>query len=139
MVVHLVKLAVGATSVDGLCEYFAVKAKKSQRIEHVTRMTPKRRENLLAGGSLYWVVNGFISLRQQITALESRQSENGRRCAIVLDPIPVLTVPTPRRAFQGWRYLMPDDAPQDLNSSTAGAADDIPAELYRRLAELGLL
>jgi hypothetical protein len=41
------------------------------------------------------------------------------------------------RAFQGWRYLPPNDAPPDLTEGGGGA--EMPEELRRQLAALGLL
>ena len=48
----------------------------------------------------------------------------------------VRTVPQPRRPFQGWRYLRPEDAPRDLMSAAAG---DVPPELAAELALIGVL
>jgi hypothetical protein len=47
--------------------------------------------------------------------------------------------PTPRRAFQGWRYLSADDAPQDLAVGAAAGVGAMPPKLRKELAELGLL
>ncbi|HHL43240.1 MAG TPA: DUF1489 family protein, partial [Hellea balneolensis] len=54
---------------------------------------------------------------------------------IVLDFELVPVVPMPRRAFQGWRYLKPEDAPPDL--STLGEAAELPAHLRTKLVNLG--
>jgi len=43
----------------------------------------------------------------------------------------------PRRAFQGWRYLKPEDAPADVRSGSG--AEALPPKLRRELADLGLL
>ena len=78
-------------------------------------MWPKRGDELLAGGSLYWVFRGLVLARQRILGLEPRDGADGiGRCAIRLDPEVVRTAPQPRRPFQGWRYLRPEDAPRDL-------------------------
>jgi hypothetical protein len=50
----------------------------------------------------------------------------------------VAVAPRPMRAFQGWRYFEPGDAPQDLGSAGAGVAD-LPEPLRRELRDLGLL
>jgi hypothetical protein len=56
------------------------------------------------------------------------------RCEVTLDEDVVRVVPTPRRAFQGWRYLETKDAPPDL---TGAAFGDVPPELARQLREVG--
>ncbi|MEM0930106.1 MAG: DUF1489 domain-containing protein, partial [Pseudomonadota bacterium] len=103
-------------------------------VHHVTRMMPKRAEDLLDGGSLYWVINGLVTVRQRIVRLDELRTDEGRKCCIVLDPDRVLVAQVPRKAFQGWRYLEAADAPPDLD---AGQAHDHP--IRAELAELGLL
>lgn len=133
MTLHLVKLCVGASSVEDLSRYQATR----KRAEHVTRMMPARRDDVLAGGSLYWVISGEIRARQHIIGLEAiRDAEGIARCRIILDRAIILTKPWPRRPFQGWRYLQGRDAPPDL--STAGG-DDLPDAMKSELAALGLL
>ncbi len=143
MTIHLVKLCVGADVIDDVREWQTrvVKRRKAAgedpRPYHVTRMFPKRRDELLDGGSLYWVVRRVIQVRQEIVDLEETVGDDGiRRCRIVLDPALALTQPSPRRAFQGWRYLRPDEAPADLPESGEGGAG-LPEGLRRELIELG--
>lgn len=145
MPLHLVKLCVGADSVKDLEEWIEArmkeKRKRRQSLEHVhtTRMTPKRVDELLAGGSLYWVIRGQVACRQKLIDLRAfRDKEGISRCRIVLDPKVILTEPRPYRAFQGWRYLAEGDAPEDLSRAAPGAAR-MPEELRRELRELGLL
>jgi len=104
---------------------------------HVTRMTPKRADEVLDGGSLYWVIKGQIAARQQLLAIRAVKKNGVPHCGLVhqKDLIPV--VARPRRAFQGWRYLEAKDAPPDL-ARTKGA-QDLPESLQRELAALGLL
>lgn len=143
MTVHLLKLCVGADSVEDLRAWAAARAAENARKGrwgganvHVTRMFPSRAAEILDGGSLYWVIKGIVLVRQRIIGLERvRELDGAERCAIVLDPEPVDTQAQPRRAFQGWRYLKPEDAPADA-SVGRGA---VPAALRARLAELGLL
>ena len=100
-------------------------------------MWPKRAAELTAGGSLYWVFKGFVLARQRILGLEPRRGDDGiERCAIRLDPESSAPLPQPRRPFQGWRYLRPEDAPRDLTSAAAG---DVPPELAAGLALIGVL
>lgn len=96
---------------------------------------PKRAEELLDGGSLYWVVNGFVCARQRILALRPLTRDGIPHCGIVYAPELIRTLPRPHRPFQGWRYLSPSDAPPDLT----GDADDFPETLLRELTQLGLL
>jgi hypothetical protein len=100
-----------------------------------TRSWPKRREEVLAGGSLYWIIKGVVSVRQRILAIDDVKDDHGQRCGLWLDPELIKTAPQPRRAFQGWRYLEPKDAPADLKKMKGG--DELPEDLRRRLAELG--
>ena len=138
---HLLKLCVGADTVEDLLDWQAARRAEApdRPLAHVTRMWPKREAEILAGGSIYWVIRGVILARQRIVALEPVEGADGiRRCAIVLDPAIHRTRPAPRRPFQGWRYLDPADSPADL--SDARAADDrLPPELDAALAAIGVL
>ncbi len=98
-------------------------------------MWPKRVEDVLAGGSLYWVIKGVVIVRQRIIAIDDVTDDHGQRCGLYLDRKLMRTVPQPRRAFQGWRYLDPKDAPADLGETSGGA--DLPEHLRRQLVELG--
>ncbi|MEO1310483.1 MAG: DUF1489 domain-containing protein [Pseudomonadota bacterium] len=143
MTIHLIKLCVGA---ETLADLEAWRDKRSGLLagagekgvhDHVTRMFPKRRDELLAGGSLYWVIKRRILARQEIVDLEEVTGADGiARCRIVLDREIVPTEAQPRSAFQGWRYLKPEDAPPDRHG---GGRGDAPAALRDELAELGLL
>lgn len=142
---HLVKLCVGVDTVEALSTWQAQRSAQrlaegaDPRPRHVTRMWPRRAEELLAGGSLYWVIRGVIRVRQKIDALEEVIGEDGiRRCAIVFEPPLIPTAPRPRRAFQGWRYLAAADAPRDI-SGGRGDATDLPPGLREELARFGVL
>jgi hypothetical protein len=141
---HLLKLCVGADGVEDLADWrraFAAQARaagRDPRPRHTTRQWPKRAEELLAGGSLYWVFKGMVLARQRILALEVNDGADGvRRCGILLDDAIVRTVPQPRRPFQGWRYLPADEAPADLTDA-AGDETALPPELSMALADLGV-
>ena len=143
MPLHMVKLCVGADSVEDLQSWVAERLAAASREGlpaeqfHQTRMVPKRMEEILDGGSLYWVIKGKVQVRQPILAFRPVVDGEGiKRCRIVLEPRFVLTDWQPRRAFQGWRYLDPAEAPADLGSGGAAA---MPPELRRELADLGLL
>lgn len=137
---HLVKLCVGVEHPDELIEWQDRRRRETGRAHafHITRMWPKRAEELLAGGSLYWVMKGEIKARQQILRLEPVDSDDGiTRCAIILDPDVVKTERAPRRAFQGWRYLDATSAPADLDAGTTANAT-LPDSLAHALVELGV-
>ena len=135
--VNLVKLCVGADGPDDLEEWQRLRFGGGPAA-HVTRMWPKREEELLAGGSIYWVFKGVLLARQRLIGLEERVGEDGiRRCALVLDPELIRTTAVPRRPFQGWRYLAPEDSPRDLPKGRA-QEEPLPEELARALAEIGL-
>ncbi len=139
--INLIKLSVGTGSVEGLERWQKSAAARgpSGNLRHVTRMWPKREEEILAGGSIYWVIKGVIQCRQRILGLEEVRSSDGvRRCAIVLEPKLVRTAQALRRPFQGWRYLKPEDAPADLSEARQGD-DALPPELAGKLAEIGIL
>lgn len=142
MAVNLVKLCVGATSVEDLehwsAQRLAAMRKAGTRAElfHTTRMVPKRADELVAGGSLYWVIAGSIQCRQTLTTIEPFVDGDGiGRCRLMLGPKIVRTRWMPKRPFQGWRYLKAEEAPADL----AAGETQVPAELRADLAELGLL
>lgn len=137
---HLLKLCVGIDRPEELAEWQAHRALKGQsKFWHVTRMWPRREAELLQGGSIYWVMKGAIACRQRIKALEETTGEDGiRRCRIVFDPELIRVTPVPKRAFQGWRYLEAKDAPRDLGPVGA-EGDDMPEEMRRALAEIGVM
>jgi hypothetical protein len=144
MTVHLIKLSVGSGDIEGLARFQRARLEQSMRREgtprlwHKTRNRPRRAEELLAGGSIYWVIGGRIRARQRLVGFESEvDPDRGRICLFMLDPELVPTDPWPHRAFQGWRYLDPKDAPPDR---PVGAADEaMPEEMIAELRELGLL
>lgn len=138
--VHLIKLCVGAEKVEDLLNWQASpRAKGPDGLpRHVTRMWPKREDEILAGGSIYWVFKGIVLARQRILRLDEVTGEDGiRRCAIVLDPKVHRTQAAPKRPFQGWRYLTPQDAPADL-SSAKRREETLPPKLEMALAEIGV-
>ncbi|NPD15688.1 DUF1489 domain-containing protein [Xinfangfangia sp. D13-10-4-6] len=138
--VNLLKLSVGSESVADLVAWQEQNAVHwpQGRAGHVTRMWPKREAELLAGGSLYWVIKGVILCRQRVLALEQVDHGDGiARCAIILDREIIRTAPAPRRPFQGWRYIAPEDVPPDLIAGRDGD-DSLPPELERALSEIGL-
>ncbi|QYK43502.1 MAG: DUF1489 domain-containing protein [Paracoccaceae bacterium] len=138
--IHILKLCVGAESVEDLADWQASQAGRwpKGRAVHVTRMWPKREAEVLDGGSLYWVIKGLILCRQRILDLEQVTEGDGiSRCAIHLDSAIHRTEAVPRRPFQGWRYFDPSEAPRDLDSGRI-RDDLLPPEMARALADMGL-
>ncbi|MCV6823660.1 MULTISPECIES: DUF1489 family protein [Halocynthiibacter] len=140
MTIHLVKLCVGIDSLEHLESYRAAHYPTPETpTRHVTRMWPKREAELLDGGSLFWVIKGVMLARQKVLQLDEVIGDDGiRRCAIIMDPELIRIQPTPRRAFQGWRYLKPEDAPPDLTRSNKEESP-LPPELAAALGEIGIL
>ena len=140
---HLIKLAVGIADPEMLA------ARQAQRSRETgahggrpflrTRNFPRRAGEILHGGSVYWVMSGVMLCRQHVVEIVTDLRDDGSPCtAIVLGP-PVSVTPRVIRPFQGWRYLAPADAPDDLGSLLPATGDEIPPRLRRELAALCLL
>ncbi len=77
MALHLIKLCVGADSIDDLREWVAERSLRAiaaglePHSVHTTRMVPKRVEELLDGGSLYWVIKGQVQARQKLLDIQT--------------------------------------------------------------------
>lgn len=139
--VNLVKLSVGTESVESLQDWQDMTGLRLPEglPRHVTRMWPKREAEILAGGSIYWVIKGLIQCRQRILRMDEVIGEDGiRRCAIILDAKLHRTQTATKRPFQGWRYLKPEDSPADLPEGRS-TEEPLPLELSQALAEIGVL
>jgi len=137
--IHILKLCVGCDSIEALADWQQQRIAAGHALIHTTRQTP-RREGFAEGSSLYWVMAGFIRVRQRIVALhEIRGADGILRCGFELDPQLVPTEPAPRRAFQGWRYLPASDAPRDLIAGAIGEEGAMPPEMRAALSELALI
>lgn len=141
MTLHLIKLCVGVDTVQELRDWHKKKIAERKRLKpprlwHVTRMMPKQRDEILDGGSLYWVIKGFVQVRQPIVDLEAITDEQGACCRIRLAEKLVPVMLAPHRPFQGWRYLKAADAPADLKGGVKH--DELPPSLLKQLSELGL-
>ena len=146
MTVHLIKLCVGIEDVEHLIQVQQTRMAAASAngepsvIRHITRNTPRRANQLLDGGSMYWVIRRVITVRQPIIGIESLEKEDGRpACAISLENTHIRTIPRRHRAFQGWRYLSNDDIPGDLNHNQLSVDTELPLEMSLELRELGLL
>lgn len=141
MVVHILKLAVGAETVEDIAVWQAWQIEQAKKAKRKllpvcgTRAWPKRAEEVLAGGSLYWVIKGAVLVRQRILEIGDVTDDHGDRCGLYLEAALHRTHPRPKRAFQGWRYLEAADAPPDLADAPSGG--ELPDDLRRQLADLG--
>jgi hypothetical protein len=141
--IHLIKLCVGVETLEELAQWQKgrlaelKKKKKPLELMHVTRQTPKRVEELLDGGSLYWVIKGQVAARQRILELRETTKNGVPHCGIVYEPKLIATARRAHRPFQGWRYLPAADAPADARGLKGGKG--LPEALKAELSELGLL
>ena len=138
---HITKLAVGIRDIDELRAWQTERAQVDPPLRHRTRNAPRRRDEVLDGGSIYWVVNGTMLVRQRLMDIVEDTRKDGTACAaLVLHPELVPLEGRVTKPFQGWRYLKAEDAPADL--SAAGPVfgmDALPAELRRELRALCLI
>ncbi|MGI9405014.1 MAG: DUF1489 family protein, partial [Hyphomicrobiaceae bacterium] len=93
MTVHILKLSVGTESIESLEAWQATRLAvrrengKTGETWHRTRMFPRRRDELLDGGSMYWVIKGVIQVRQRVIDLRAVTGDDGiERCELVFDP-----------------------------------------------------
>ena len=139
MSVHLKKLSVGSVSLESMRQWQAQRLQSGQPLIHPTRNWPRRRDELLDGGSLYWIIKGQMQARQRIDdMIELVDGEGIKRCGIVLNPEIIPVWPRKERIFQGWRYLEVENAPQDMPADIRDGST-MPAELASELRDLGLL
>jgi len=146
MTVHLIKTAVGVADVAALAERQAGRLRTVDGravVPGFTRRKPRRAEEIVAGGSIFWIVKRAVRVRQRVLDLVDAVDGDGEPyCEMRLDPELVETVPVPRRPIQGWRYLSVADAPTDLAAAGGGEArddDPLPVHLVRDLQALGLI
>lgn len=140
--IHMVKLCVGVSSLEELESYRDERAHwwgadYGEEVHvHRTRMMPKRAAEMEGVASIYWVIAGSIVCRQPILRLAKYTNEEGMDyCDIIMSRDMIRTVPYPKRPFQGWRYLRPEDAPPDLGANENAESLALAADL----AKLGLI
>jgi hypothetical protein len=138
---HVTKLAVGVRDADHLRELQAERMRNHPPLRHRTRNFPRRRSEIIDGGSMYWVIAGTMMVRQRILDIIEDQRDDMTACtSFILDPEIVPLVGRPTRAFQGWRYLEPDAAPSDTRSlGSIMGLDSLPDALRHELRALCLL
>ncbi len=143
MPLHLIKLCVGVGTLSELAAWQAQRledkrrARQTPELIHITRNMPKRHDEILPDGSLYWVIKGWIMARQRLLAIRRIEKDGVPHCALVYDADLVTVEPRARRPFQGWRYLAEKDAPPDIGRWSDGG--DLSEDLRRELVSLGLL
>lgn len=136
--VHMMKLAVGIRDIAHLREVQARRRAAEGGLGHQTRNFPRRAGEIVAGGSMYWVIAGAVVVRQRIAEITAATYEDGSaRACIQLDPDLVPVAGRPTRPFQGWRYLAAEAAPPDL--AATASQGDLPEALRRELQALGLI
>jgi hypothetical protein len=138
---HLIKLAVGVRDIAHLAEIQARRARNDPPLRHQTRNMPKRADEILDGGSIYWVINRAVLVRQRIVDIVKDVWDDGSVCTgLVLDPVLVRVQPRVCKPFQGWRYLAAGDAPADLaDAGAVSGVEELPAEMRLALVHLALL
>jgi len=144
MTIHLVKIAVGIESIEHLKNVQLERIRRAkelggdEKLRHLTRNTPRRRNDVLENGSIYWIIKGYIRARQSIKGLEQVIGRNGKsRCAIVLDPSLKKTVLMSHKPIQGWRYMVTQAVPNDLPEEEIESS--LPSNMAEELRSLGLL
>ena len=138
MPLHMLKLAAGISDLAELKEVQKERKKERGVYAFYTRNMPKREEEILDGGSIYWVIKGQIQARQRIKGFKPIVNRRGRPAVLVT--FEAKLTPTqwrPHRPFRGWRYLEPREAPKDLPKGAK--AKGLPPKLEAELRELGLL
>jgi hypothetical protein len=134
--IHLIKLAVGCEDIEHMLAFQAHRLDQYGHVFHTTRATPKRADDLTEGGSIYWVIRGHIAARQLVVEVLTEADDEGRaRCRLILDAAIVPVEGRPCKAFQGWRYLDPANAPADCRPGH----QEPPPEMAEELRRLGLL
>ena len=147
MVVNFLRTGVGVDSLHHLYEiqstYRHIMDDNGQACAIIeTRNTPLRINDLLNGGSLYWIIKQQICARQEIIDIQTLTDEyNKKFCRILLNKEIIMTSPVAHRHIQGWRYLSPEKSPPDLCQFNPNETEknNIDPALAKELAAAGLL
>ena len=130
MTVHLKKLAVGISSIENLKDRQSFIFDTYGEIINFTRNKPKRVDELIEGGSLYWIINRKVFVRQKILEIKSFVLEDGKKSAgIVLQNKLIRVRPVSMKPFQGWRYYKIEEIPPDIDDDVF--SDDFNNELSK--------
>ena len=135
---NLKKIAVGIKTIERLRIRQQMLIASYGTILHSTRNIPKQKDELIKTGSMYWIIQRNVLVRQKILDITSIIRNDGSKgCEIELDSVLIRVIPTPMRPFQGWRYYMKGDIPPDLNVN-GDDSEDIPDDVNSELIKLGL-
>ncbi len=132
MPLHLTKVAYGAQSLEDLHGWFAGRGDEALL---TTRYLPKRHDEIIPGGSLFWIYKHQLVARSPI--LRFAEAEGGKTHIVISGRL-IDVHPVPKRAHQGWRYLADADAPRDL-AAGEDPGEALPGQLAADLARLGLV
>jgi hypothetical protein len=137
----MIKLAVGIRDIAHLAEVQARRAAADPPLRHQTRNFPKRAAEIVDGGSIFWVIQRVVCVRQRILDVVEDVWDDGSKCTgLVLDPELIRVTARSMKPFQGWRYLSRPDAPADLGGAgVVTGIDELPELMRRELALLALL
>lgn len=141
MTLNIIKVCVGADSIEDLHEWqasrlFDYNGEPAAMTRTLRR--PREHEAVAAGGSLYWVIKRHIAVRQAILGFEPIDA-SASAWKIVVSPLLTRTMAVPRKPFQGWRYLLGDQAPPDGSRFVYGEREDNASpEMREALLEAGL-
>ena len=135
MPLHITKVAVGCADLDTLAARLASRAADGESFV-TTRFRPKRADEVI-GGSLFWIIKHRLLARSPI--LGFADDPDGRRVRIRVAEGLVPVRAFPKRAHQGWRYLLGHEAPPDLADGAAEGLDTLPPSLIVELEALALL
>ena len=145
MYANFLRTGVGVESIEHLYEiqhgHRQIKFNGENHAYLFTRRTPTRANDLINGGSVYWIIKRQICARQTIADIQTLKDEDDKPfCHVIMNQQIYLTQPVAHKHIQGWRYLSPEKAPKDIGLFTPNnRPDDIPPELAAELAEAGLL
>jgi hypothetical protein len=135
MVLHITKVAVGCSDADFLRDRMAARD-EGGTAAIFTRYRPTRHEEILAGGSIFWIIKHRLIARQTILGFE--EIDDGRRWIVRLDARVMPVLARVKRAHQGWRYLAAEDAPADFDGE-GGDLAEMPASMRDELSALALI
>ena len=132
---NMTKVAVGCAEIDTLRDRLDSRAEGGET-HIVTRYRPKREAELI-GGSLYWIIKHRLVARQEI--LGFADDPDGKRCRVLLSAELRPVRAQPKRAHQGWRYLVGGDAPADLGDEESDGIAALPGAMVAELSALMLI